>query len=146
MIPINEKGVEYLFYRNHEKLGFEKIKKLQGGFPDIIAYKNGVEVGIELEYRLSSLLYHYYLDPIEIRFTPKYRGYYWEKRDQYWVRVFSDNSFEKNYFDPMNRYTLTKNGGLIFKTLNDRCQFVIYWIKDFNVTDTINLINLNEVV
>lgn len=143
MIPTNEKGVEYVFYRNHEKLGFEKIKRLQGGFPDIIAYKNGVEVGIELEFKLSTFYYHYLVDYSEMC-MPIYHYNYIYKNKIWYKHYLKDNYEESVYSDPEEQFTTDKQGRLIYKTLKDKCQYVIYWKKDCDLPNNIEGINLNE--
>jgi hypothetical protein len=60
LIPRNEPGVFYLFSRFHEKLGFEEIIDVSTLTPDVIAKRNGKRVNIELEYKSSDALEHYY--------------------------------------------------------------------------------------
>jgi len=58
-IPENEMEVLYLFLRNHERLGFERILKIQTKLPDIIALRNGKVVRIEVEYLTSRFYQHF---------------------------------------------------------------------------------------
>jgi hypothetical protein len=57
--PSNEKGVFYLFSRNHEELGFSEIVEFIDGTPDLRAVRNGEKVGVELEMRASAAFRHY---------------------------------------------------------------------------------------
>jgi hypothetical protein len=59
-VPENEKGVFYIFCKYHEKLGFERILRVNADeSPDLVAECDGKEVRIELEYDLRGLASHY---------------------------------------------------------------------------------------
>jgi len=59
-VPENEKGVFYLFCKYHEKLGFDRILKVNAdASPDLVAECGGKEVRIEFEYDLGGLAPHY---------------------------------------------------------------------------------------
>ncbi|TLY06663.1 MAG: hypothetical protein E6K83_08010, partial [Thaumarchaeota archaeon] len=74
MIPTNEQEVIYLFCRNHEKLGFEKILRLRTvDTPNCIALKDGKEVGIEFEFQSKNFLSHYILKKFSSRKLYDYR-------------------------------------------------------------------------
>ena len=138
----NEKGVEYLFYRNHEKLEFEKIIKIQL-FPDVIALRSGVEVGIEIEYNLSGFLYHYIVQP---------HRWDWRYENCRWYPYLLDDSgrFETSnrYYhsipDKNKKYIVDDNGYLAHKTLKDRCQYVICWNKNCELPEDIDVIRLSD--
>ncbi len=58
-VPKNEQGVAYLFFKYHEKLGFERILRIGTRFPDVTAIRDGKETRIELEFLLSGVQSHY---------------------------------------------------------------------------------------
>lgn len=60
--PKNETHLLWMFILYHKEFGFEKIIDVRSHFPDIIAIRNNETVRIELEYKLSNLIYHYYDD------------------------------------------------------------------------------------
>lgn len=55
--PDNEQGVVYLFSSRARSHGL-RVERIQGGFPDCIAYRNGKRVRIEFEYRSRNFAVH----------------------------------------------------------------------------------------
>ena len=55
--PDNEQGVVYLFSHRARSYGLH-VERIQQGFPDCIAYRNGRRVRIEFEYRSRSFAVH----------------------------------------------------------------------------------------
>jgi len=136
--PMNEKGVEYLFYKNHEKLGFESIISFNQ-FPDIIAKRNGEIVCIELEYRLSHLNKHYF---IENRGCINEK---WVKENDLWRRIVLESKYPfigMSLLDINNKLKVDEYGNLVHKSLKDRCDIVIYWIEDTKIDDDLEFMNL----
>lgn len=56
--PSNESEVAHIFSMCHKFLGFERIIGLHTHYPDVTAIKDGSEVGVELEYKLSRFRSH----------------------------------------------------------------------------------------
>jgi hypothetical protein len=131
-VPKNHEGVFYLFARNHERLGFEKIVRIiQGDSPDIEAIRNGKRINIELEYKSSTALEHYrvlYKDEQE-KYERAYKGT-WKREGNIWNYVDKQNGqllFSKKdegyHFDE-------SRGVLLYNTAKSAgIDIFIYWIK-----------------
>ena len=61
--PNNEQGVVYLFSHVARKQFGLRVERVQAGFPDCLAYKDGRRVRIEFEYRSRNFLQHRH-DPL----------------------------------------------------------------------------------
>lgn len=161
-------GVVYLFSRHHEKLGFEEIIDISSQFTDVTALRDGKEVKVELEFLLSSFKSHYlYKESTE-------EGYWkWDEANEIWriARPARDppmNSFvEVSEMEiklgysgckklglsgyrvlaegRRNEFEVNLKGDLMYKTLKDRCDFVICWEKDCEIEEGIEVIELKSV-
>ena len=154
MLAKNEKEVVYLFSRNHEKLGFEKIIKFNTTTtPDCIAIKDGKKVGIEFEYKLKKFLIHY-----EARRFPS-SNFFKHKISKGQLIIFrKDNprlieaKFSvKDYeiWDPSlhNIYFGNLKGNPLivkFRSLAKSIPYVICWEKDCVLNDDIQIIELKN--
>ena len=163
--PENEAETVYLFSKYHKKLGFDKILKISSClFPDIIAKRGRKTVKIEMEYKLSSFMYHYFVFKDEFKFISKFScgdrvsECIWEynKKDKMWRKwvVISINEEEISKelmklgrFVDDSEQILTTTGnktGLVYKTLKTDVDIIIYWIDDCEIDDNIERINLRE--
>jgi len=55
--PDNEQGVVYLFSHLARRFGL-RVERVQAGFPDCLAYRDGKRIRIEFEYRSRNFLSH----------------------------------------------------------------------------------------
>ena len=149
--PKNELGVLYWFARLHEKLGFEKILHIGAAFPDIKALRNGKIVRIELEYKLSGFLNHYYpskpgfIDWIYFR-SGRLK---WVWRDGAWRLWSRDEGLLEypQYEDPDGkRYLLDENGLLRYRSLRDQVDVIICWIVNCELPEPFEVICLKDEV
>lgn len=123
-----EEWTEYLFYRYHHLLGFEKILEITGRFPDVIALRNGEVTRVELESFLEHVKVHYYVFGISDREHPDYAGR-WVREGSRWVWKWKDpgRSTHPKYDvveDPGN-YVYLENGRLKRKTLKPFVDVVV---------------------
>ena len=163
MIPKNEQDLVYLFARNHEFLGFEKIVRFDPhGTPDCIALRNGKEIGIELEYKLKGFCRHYFKE----KFSPKKLFDYKTKNGRLLIfRKESPDRIEKEFstdmyevWDPttfpispsilIDDFHTSQPVPLVIisKTMFHRVQCIVCWEKNFELKDNIEIIeckNLN---
>jgi hypothetical protein len=131
-VPKNHEGVFYLFARNHEKLGFERIIRIvQGESPDIEAIRNGKRVNIELEYESDKALEHYrvlYKSEQE-EYEKKHKGE-WKKEGDSWNYVDKQNG--KTLFSKKDEgYHFDESRGvLLYNTAKSAgIGIIMYWIK-----------------
>jgi len=153
MIPTNEQEVVYLFCRNHEKLGFEKILRLRTvDTPDCIALKDGKEVGIEFEFQSKNFLSHYILKKFSSRKLYDYRV--WGGKIQVFHKENPDNivdEFDDQLFEVWNPL-MDKTFGNVkgdpfiikFKSLSKSIPYVVCWEKDCELNDKIQIIELRN--
>jgi len=155
-IPVNEQGVVYLFSRYREKLGFEEIFHIGTRFPDVIAVRNGKHVSIELEYKLSGLLYHYIIKDVNNRHTQKWikesedkDRIYWRllhqnsQNNNEWIKTADSVGFSKNIVKNIEE----QDGMIIWKSLKPLCDIVICWEIDCELDDPdIEIIELKSVL
>jgi len=141
-IPQNHAGVFYLFSRNHEKLGFRNIVRINSGTPDLVAITDdGEKVGIELEFKSSDVFDHYEVlskedkDKIRrtVRWNPqtmKYSRGKWEKEENVWKfkhegKALISKEDSPNYWFHENMETL------LYKTVKViEIDVIMYWEKN----------------
>ena len=144
--PKNEQGVFYLFSRNHERLGFKEIIKInQNEAPDIFAINdNGEKVGIELEYESRRVFEHYRVlskrdqNRTENRRwswdaqTGKYISGEWKKVIGVWIFVYKGETLLQIKEDYPNQYWHHKpTGTLLRRTVKEiGIDVIMYWIKN----------------
>jgi len=131
-VPTNHDGVFYLFARNHERLGFEKIVRfIQGSSPDIEAIRNGKKVNIELEYKSSKAFEHYrvlYMDEQDryekiCKGTWRREGSIWNYVDKQTGKTLYSKKDEGYHFDE-------SRGVLLYNTAKSAgIDIITYWIK-----------------
>ena len=161
MIPKNEQEVIYLFSRNHEKLGFEKIKYFDPhNTPDCVALKNGKEIGIEFEYKLKMFCRHYAKEVFSPRkmYDHKIIGKYLliYRRDTPNKIIARYLAADYQIWDPktfpispsilIDNYSSSGSTPLvvIFKTLSQKIPYIVCWEKDFELNDNIEIIELKN--
>ena len=162
MIPMNEQEVVYLFSRNHEQMGFEKIKYFDPNrTPDCIALQNGKEVGIEFEYKLKKFCRHY-TDSKRVfsgkMFNYKIKGNYlliFRKETPSKI-IARYNTKDYQVWDPktfpispsvlIDSFSSTMSPPLVIisKTLSQKIQYIVCWEKDFELNDDIEIIELKN--
>lgn len=153
MTPTNEQEVIYLFYRNHEKLGFEKVLRLRTvDTPDCIALKDGKEVGIEFEFQSKNFLRHYISKQFPSRKLYDYRTsggkiqvFHKENPDKI-VDEFDDQIFEVWNSVTDKTFGNIKGDPLIikFKSLSKIIPYVVCWEKNCELNDEIQIIELKN--
>jgi len=144
-LPQNHEGLFYLFSRNHEKLGFEQIVRIDSNSsPDIKATRNGVEVGIELEYNSSSVFEHYRVlskkeqqdtesvyeeNQDEGKYSPKGE---WNKDGNLWNFVTTTGDVILTKEDPNSQFWLDSSRKiLLYNTAKlAGIDVVVYWVED----------------
>jgi len=132
--PVNEKGVFYLFARNHEALGFPKIIEFVGDTtPDLIAIRasDNKKVGIELEYKASSAFSHYcILDMSQLR-KIVLRGKWQKTEDQwdYFVDGTKIMSYKEEHDKPVH-LDQSRNILLYDSAKSAFIDVIIYWEED----------------
>ena len=160
-IPENEQEIVYLFSKYHEKLGFSEITRFDPSrSPDCYAIKDGKEVGIEIEFKLSKFSKHYFVEKF-----PKPSYDYKIKNDKILIfhvetpseieAEFDSNSHEiwdKQKFPVspslwIDGYSTSQGEPLVVKkkTLKDKFQFVVCWEADMILNDNIEVIELRKV-
>ena len=161
MIPTNEQEIVYLFSRNHEKLGFEKVKYFDPHeTPDCVALKNGKEVGIEFEYKLKRFCKHY----VKKIFSPQ-NMYGYKIKGKYLLIFKKDNpnkilesylNAEYQVWDPktfpispsilIDEFSSSQPTPLvvIHKSRSKDIQYVVCWEKDYELNDNIEIIELKN--
>lgn len=161
MIPTNEQGVVYLFSRNHEKLGFEKVKYFDTHeTPDCVALRNGKEISIEFEHKLKDFCSHYKKDVYSPRkmFDYKIKGNYlliFKKDDpNKIVERYPAKDYQiwdpKTFPIPPSKLITDFSSSapiplvVIYKSLIQKIQCVICWEKDFELNDNIEIIELKN--
>jgi len=165
-VPENELGVLYLFARNHRKLGFEKIVKITGEFPDIIAIRNGKLVKIELEYKISRFLRHYktcYFDAKDYELDEDEHDWIFRRKHRRNKNFRPFIRFQKIKYKVQGEKFETIKGaqpiimtGAIIKpvmavrwkvrryTLKDQVDVIVCWEKDRDLKDEIEVIELSK--
>jgi len=165
-VPENELGVLYLFARNHRKLGFERIVKITGGFPDIIAIRNRKLVKIELEYKISRFLRHYktcYFDAKDYELDEDEHDWIFRRRPRRSKNLRPVIRFPKSKYKVQGEKFETIKGarpiimtGAIIKpamvvrwkvrryTLKDKVDVIVCWEKDIDIKDEIEVIELSK--
>jgi len=160
VIPTNEQEIVYLFSRNHEKFGFEKIKNFNPhGTPDCIAIMKGKEVGIEFEYKLNKFFNHYF----KAKFSKKIYNYkivkgkiliYQRNSPRRIMQEFDNKVYE--IWDPnklkisrsllIPNYSSKEQTPLVikFKTLSKRIHYIVCWDKNCEFDDDIEIIELKN--
>jgi hypothetical protein len=144
--PKNEQGVFYLFSRNHERLGFKQIIKInQNETPDIVAINDtGKKIGIELEYESRRVFEHYRVlskrdqNRTENRRWPwdaqtkKYVSGEWKKVVSGWNFVYKGETLLQINEDYPNQYWHHKpTGTLLRRTVKEKgIDIIMYWIKN----------------
>ena len=159
MIPKNEQEVIYLFSRNHEKLGFEKIKSFNPhGFPDCKAIKDGKEVGIEFELESNKFVTHYWKRGFSNSHNYKIEGnkiiVFLKDNPNQIVAEFDSDIFE--VWDPetfkippsfwIKDYSSIGGKPLVikYKTRSDMVQYIICWEDNKKFDDKIEVLELKS--
>jgi len=131
--PTNEKGVFYLFSRNHEKLGFEEIKEFVDGTPDLIALEGGKEVGLEIENSTAGAFVHYCaIKATEQMYNLNNYPGEWQKIGNVWtylskgkeIMSFAEEPSKPCAVDPQTRRLLYKNAKSV------GIDIIVYWKED----------------
>lgn len=138
--PKNGTDVLILFSKFHEQLGFNKI--FRSSYLKVQAEREGQPVTIQFVHKLNQFLNSYHVE-----FCLGYmNGWRWRKEADVWRPYHPKKGWGDercNYFDPDSLLTTNHDGtALVYKTLSDEFDIVICWIKNCELDDDIEVLEL----